>query len=617
MEVLDTSVLLLREHWVQLYSLSLAGTVPIALLLGAFVVWTGRLFVGTGDEVFIRGTLTWSAAMSLAWCWLAVARTGVSSAALAIARGTPAGTTAAWRRAVLAAGATLPAALAAFSGAWLLGAFLAVPGLAAAFGWWLARPVGLDEGKSWLSSLKRSSELMAGHRSRAAQLWLLILAAWGLGVLNLHLLTGLLLDVGSEFLGTDTSGLKPLVQLNNVAYVTILAAVLFILLDPLKTVADVLLYLDVKVRREGADLQLRLNRISAGAAALAWILLAPGPAGAESLEAYRQELERVRQVLAASRTPREFRRAAVELPGGVVELRSGAKLTVEQDELRAQLRSWRTPEDRRRLLSRLDALERTLGRPERRGGNPREVDAAGELRQILQEPEFLPLAERPELAGLMERLDLSKTDSWWASFWNWIKGRLFQPGQVNWNFPNWRLPELSGIEWVLYSILAGLLLYLVARLLSHAMHRKALTGVRRAPVPERRELAASHTENALDHPVDAWEEFARDWLQRGEIRQAVRALYLASLVHLHQDRRINYHRALTNWTYVRQFRGAPTDKEVLSSLTRMFDEFWYGDRPCEEGHYREFERGVRALGTPAPAGAGESRSPGVGSPAVG
>jgi hypothetical protein len=114
-------------------------------------------------------------------------------------------------------------------------------------------------------------------------------------------------------------------------------------------------------------------------------------------------------------------------------------------------------------------------------------------------------------------------------------------------------------------------------------------------------LEASATENALDHTVDEWELFAREWLGRGEVRQAIRALYLATLVHLHRERVIDYNRALTNWTYVRHFRGEAERKSILGRLTQVFDDVWYGEHPCEEPLYHSFEQGVRALGTPAPA----------------
>ena len=35
-----------------------------------------------------------------------------------------------------------------------------------------------------------------------------------------------------------------------------------------------------------------------------------------------------------------------------------------------------------------------------------------------------------------------------------------------------------------------------------------------------------------------------------------------------------------------------------------FDEVWYGERECGQEQYHAFERGVRALGTPAPAAGG-------------
>ncbi|HTE17656.1 MAG TPA: DUF4129 domain-containing protein, partial [Armatimonadota bacterium] len=156
---------------------------------------------------------------------------------------------------------------------------------------------------------------------------------------------------------------------------------------------------------------------------------------------------------------------------------------------------------------------------------------------------------------------------------------------------------------VVWVLLAGVVLFLLALLVRWFVERPMRGDATPATVAaEAPPLEASATENALDHTVDEWELFAQQWLGRGDVRQAIRALYLATLVHLHRERRIDYNRAFTNWVYVRQFRGETDHKGVLRKLTQTFDEVWYGERQCGEEHYRAFEQGARALGTPAPVG---------------
>ena len=84
-----------------------------------------------------------------------------------------------------------------------------------------------------------------------------------------------------------------------------------------------------------------------------------------------------------------------------------------------------------------------------------------------------------------------------------------------------------------------------------------------------------------------------EWLRRGDLRQAVRALYLAMLVELHRRRRIDYDRAGRTGTTSGTSRA---DRRAAGppGLT-IFDLAWY--RPAAVLHrpYEEFAAGVRSL----------------------
>jgi hypothetical protein len=285
---------------------------------------------------------------------------------------------------------------------------------------------------------------------------------------------------------------------------------------------------------------------------------------------------------------------------------------VRNDWLDESLDEWRHGGDKAALERRLEALERSLGAP---GSRPHAssaappaaaaaaVDAKGELRKILQAPEFQPLAERDELKNLIPKLNL-KTKNWWTGFADWLRNMLFRTRQPQVEAPHVKTPNLTLPIWILLGVIVLFVLALIVRWIMERPLDDA--PLRSAAVGEAPKLELSQTENALDHSVDEWELFAQQWLQRGDIRQAVRALYLATLVHLHRERRIDYNRAFTNWMYVRQFKGEPEACTTLRGLTQMSDEVWYGDRDLQADQYHTFEQGVRSLGTPAPA-AGPAR----------
>ncbi len=72
----------------------------------------------------------------------------------------------------------------------------------------------------------------------------------------------------------------------------------------------------------------------------------------------------------------------------------------------------------------------------------------------------------------------------------------------------------------------------------------------------------------------------------GDLREALRALYLATLVALDRRALIAFDPHLTNWQYLRQMpRGSA--REAFAQLTRLFDYKWYGR---EETTRQDYER---------------------------
>lgn len=625
-EMLDAAWLVVRRHWLPLFAASTVGTVPLAALLIGYFLWLGRLVGEVENRDFYQGTAWWALMMAAAWTVHSVSRAAVTRLALQALRREPVDAGAAWTEARRSAPGSAFIGLVGFSLAWFGATCLLVPGLLLVMGWWVGRPVLLEERRPYLAALRRSWRLTEGYRFRALGLWLLLVGTWILAVLNLHLLLQLLLGVAADFLGLELSGLRPRLSLGNQAYTLFLTAVVLVVLDPIKTVVDALFYLDLRIRREGADLHARLQGLRAGAGlASVLFLLAATPAAAVPVDAYVEQVQAVRRQIHAAGGPRAVDPKSIEgLGRATVELPGGQPVPVDNSWITDGLKAWErgeggeAREQKVTLLRRLDALERSLrglgaplpnGAPigaegaleASGGGDPKEA-----VKRILQEPEFQPLAERPELRELLKNVDLRQPGNWWTSFWKWVKEKLFQPAEPRAQTLDWRLPDLGLLEPGFYVILALAVLYLLATLVRWCIERPLREGGRAAAVASGvvPPLEASATENALDHTVDEWEVFAQQWLGQGEVRQAVRALYLATLVHLHRERKIEYNRALTNWIYVRQFRGESEQRRTLRQLTQVFDEVWYGERACGDEVYRRFEEGVRTLGTPAPAAGG-------------
>lgn len=90
---------------------------------------------------------------------------------------------------------------------------------------------------------------------------------------------------------------------------------------------------------------------------------------------------------------------------------------------------------------------------------------------------------------------------------------------------------------------------------------------------------------------DPRERAPRDWLDQagtlaaaGRHREALRALYLASLVALDRHRALTFDPTLTNWQYLRQIRDGAVRTD-FRELTRIFDHKWYGREPADQLDY--------------------------------
>ena len=126
--------------------------------------------------------------------------------------------------------------------------------------------------------------------------------------------------------------------------------------------------------------------------------------------------------------------------------------------------------------------------------------------------------------------------------------------------------------------LAGALAWLLFRLWQ--THRRRLSAAVAAesatPAPD---LGADHVAPE-QLPEDGWLRLARDLLERGERRLALRALYLSSLAHLGARGLIALARFKSNLDYERELarraHALPELVAVFRQNVGVFDRVWYG-----------------------------------------
>ncbi len=110
-------------------------------------------------------------------------------------------------------------------------------------------------------------------------------------------------------------------------------------------------------------------------------------------------------------------------------------------------------------------------------------------------------------------------------------------------------------------------------------NRKQALSATAAPVATLPDLASDDI--AADQlPEDEWLNLARQMMERGDLRLALRALYLAALAHLSQRRFISIARYKSNRDYQRELRRRrPAEAELnatFADAVASFDRAWYG-----------------------------------------
>jgi len=100
-------------------------------------------------------------------------------------------------------------------------------------------------------------------------------------------------------------------------------------------------------------------------------------------------------------------------------------------------------------------------------------------------------------------------------------------------------------------------------------------------------------------PEDGWTKLARELLERGEFRLAMRAFYLASLAHLATRNLISIARFKSNRDYERELRrrahAIPNLPAMFGDTISSFERVWYGTHEATPDLAQQFAGSVDKL----------------------
>jgi hypothetical protein len=188
-----------------------------------------------------------------------------------------------------------------------------------------------------------------------------------------------------------------------------------------------------------------------------------------------------------------------------------------------------------------------------------------------------PEAEQGVIGRFMDRIG-----NWISSVRDWLLERLRKmfnrrsSGGRSGSGSDWSVI----IQFLFYMLIAavvigvGVLIYYLVR--KRGRKQAPIASIPIQPAPD----LADENVGAEQLPEDGWTALGRELLQKGELRLALRAFYLASLVHLSSRNLINLARFKSNRDYQRELeRRAHSFPQVLALFgenVSVFDRIWYG-----------------------------------------
>ena len=219
------------------------------------------------------------------------------------------------------------------------------------------------------------------------------------------------------------------------------------------------------------------------------------------------------------------------------------------------------------------------------------------IERVLQSPEFAWRMPREKI-----EVEEEEEDGWFTAAVRWFfkqLGNVFQAIRewigsiIDWFkdlFPEREYEPGDNqtlglvIRIVFYILAAALIVFLIV-LLQRYIKSMAFDKSRLSESEERITDIDLDDENvtANDLPYDRWLSLARDSIEKKDLRQALRALYLAILAQLGDTHRIDIARYKSNRDYLVELSSHAHAEQELFGLfetcMKMFERFWYGMHP--------------------------------------
>lgn len=399
---------------------------------------------------------------------------------------------------------------------------------------WIARAACTSE--AGFRGFFRAAGDTAGRRVAALAVELMILLGAAGLLVNLGALIVAGVVVARSFIGLEIATLSAFLSPTNVFLQIAVGAVVLVALEPLRAAVSTASYVDARVREEGLDLRAAIEDA---------IRHASTPRGGRGKEAARAAAVAL-AVLGAS------------LLGGAVSRAQDAPIYPPPPDVLAPPSSDVEP-----LVVPLRPDAATDAPPIAPVVDPVDREVQHTVEEILARSEFREFEDGrgQGLRQLLERL------------FEW----MFRPPD---ELPRLDVPSFANFglpgPWFFVAIGALLLLIIVIYLMA--------TRRREARARDQDAAASREAIDLRDRAPSTFLDEAAAFADAGRLREALRALYLATLVALDRRRLITFEPHHTNWQYLRQMPRSDA-REAFRQFTRIFDHKWYGHEVTSHDDY--------------------------------
>jgi len=153
----------------------------------------------------------------------------------------------------------------------------------------------------------------------------------------------------------------------------------------------------------------------------------------------------------------------------------------------------------------------------------------------------------------------------------WLS-KPFSKGSSSLNPATLNAPSLNArvFLWIMGGLLASLIIVFLIFVIRQVNWTRTL----------RRKATALLGEDEPDRNVDEWLNLAEALTKQGRYREAVRCLYLATLLRFDEANVARFIRSETNWEHLARIQASPNRPADIDFLppTQAFDLIWYGQR---------------------------------------